>query len=159
MEIANEKIVVGFWTNLKAIYVTKSLVNRIYLKKKYYTLTMAKGTQVKKHINIFNKGVLDLEIIDMKIEDDDQVVILLSSLLKSYDHFVETLTYGQTLLSMTDINAALNSKILTKKQREKNLGIEKGLIAKGKLGKQEKHGQEICQIQVKVKSFEVLSLP
>lgn len=44
---------------------------------------------------LFNQIIIDLQPIDIKIEDEDQVLILLYSLLDSYDNFVDTILYGR----------------------------------------------------------------
>ncbi|GJW89089.1 zinc finger, CCHC-type containing protein [Tanacetum coccineum] len=76
-EVTKEKIVVGIWTKLTSLYKTKSLENRLYLKKKLYTYYMSPCTKLGDHINEFNKLILDLTNIDIEIEDEDQALMLL----------------------------------------------------------------------------------
>lgn len=60
---------------------------------------MAKGTSIKSHLNKFNSILLDLENIDVKIEDEDQALLLLCSLPPSFKHFRKTLLYGRDYCS------------------------------------------------------------
>ncbi|GAV88728.1 UBN2_2 domain-containing protein, partial [Cephalotus follicularis] len=60
--------------------MTKSLTNRLYLKQRLYTLQMKKGMSVKEHIENFNKVIHDLKNTNIKIDDEDQALILLCSL-------------------------------------------------------------------------------
>lgn len=46
----------------------------------------------------------------MMIEDEDQALLLLSALLRSYSTFKETLIYGRETLSLDDVQSALFSK-------------------------------------------------
>ena len=78
---------------------------------------------LKKHLDDFNRIVLDLKSIDIKIDDEDQAIILFSSLPKRFDHFVDTMLYGKATLSMDEVKAMLNS---TKNQREND--SKKGVI-------------------------------
>ncbi|GKB60004.1 hypothetical protein Tco_0916190 [Tanacetum coccineum] len=84
------------------------------MKQRLYTLWMKDGS-LNDHINEFNKIILDLNNIDVRIEDEDRVLILLCSLPKSYEHLVITLLYGRETISMEDVKSALNSSELRKK--------------------------------------------
>ncbi|GJW93337.1 zinc finger, CCHC-type containing protein [Tanacetum coccineum] len=50
----------GVWSKLETLYMTKSLANKLYLKKKLYTFYMPTGRKISEHIDEFNKIVLDL---------------------------------------------------------------------------------------------------
>ena len=54
--------------------------------------------------------ILDLEDINVKIEDEDKSIILLSSLPPSYEHFVDTLLYREQSLTMQVVKENLNLK-------------------------------------------------
>lgn len=43
--------------------MTKSLVNRLYLKQKWYTFKMQSGKSMEDHMNEFNK-IIDLEFCE-----------------------------------------------------------------------------------------------
>jgi len=45
-----------FWSRLET-YMTKSLSNKLYLKKQLYKLRLKKGTAVLEHLNFFNKVI------------------------------------------------------------------------------------------------------
>ena len=60
---------------------------------------MKEETTVLEHLNFFNKVISELLTIDVKIDEEDKMLILLSSLIESYDHIVTTMLYGnQTLI-------------------------------------------------------------
>nr|GEY25857.1 retrovirus-related Pol polyprotein from transposon TNT 1-94 [Tanacetum cinerariifolium] len=94
--------------------MTKSLANTLYLKKKLYTYYMSPCMKLGDRIDEFNKLILDLENIDIEIEDEDQALMLLTSLPSSYKNSMETLLYGRESLTMKDVLATLNSKKLKK---------------------------------------------
>nr|GEZ18310.1 retrovirus-related Pol polyprotein from transposon TNT 1-94 [Tanacetum cinerariifolium] len=59
-EVTGETIVMGVWSKLETLYMRKSLANKLYLKKKLYTFYMPVGRKISKHIDEFNKIILDL---------------------------------------------------------------------------------------------------
>nr|GEV88898.1 retrotransposon protein, putative, Ty1-copia subclass [Tanacetum cinerariifolium] len=101
-EVTGETTATGVWSKLETLYMTKSLANKLYLKKKLYTFYMSVGRKIFEHIDEFNKIVLDLANIEVKFEDEDLALLLLTSLPASYEHFVETLLYGWEALTLED---------------------------------------------------------
>lgn len=76
---------------------------------------MRECISVKTHFDEFNKIIMDLKNIDIKIDDEDQTIIILCSLPTSYEHFVTTLLYGNDTISMEDVKAYLHFRKLRKK--------------------------------------------
>ncbi|GJX63193.1 retrovirus-related pol polyprotein from transposon TNT 1-94 [Tanacetum coccineum] len=83
-EVNKEDSAAGVWLKLETLYMTKSLANKLYLKKKLFTFYM----------------------------DSDQALMLLTSLPYSYDNFVETLLYERESLTLEDVLSSLNSREL-----------------------------------------------
>ncbi|GKE48241.1 hypothetical protein Tco_1479499, partial [Tanacetum coccineum] len=75
-KVTKETTAAEIWTKLTSLYMTKSLANKLYLKKKLYTYYMSPGTKLGDLIDEFNKLILDLANIDIKIEDEDQALML-----------------------------------------------------------------------------------
>ena len=50
-EVVKEKTVVGLWAKLESIYMTKSLANRLCIKKKMFTLRMVERLSLEQHID------------------------------------------------------------------------------------------------------------
>ncbi|GJU65002.1 retrovirus-related pol polyprotein from transposon TNT 1-94 [Tanacetum coccineum] len=114
----------GVLTKLETLYITTSLANKLYLKKKLYTFYMLTRQKISEHIYEFNKIILDLANIEVKFEDEYIALLLLTSLLASYEHFMDTLLYGREALTLEEVMAILNLKNI--KERSK----VKGMIAK-----------------------------
>ena len=53
----NEKSPFKLWEKLEKVYMSKSLTNRLYMKKQLYELKMSKETDVRDHINNFTKCI------------------------------------------------------------------------------------------------------
>jgi hypothetical protein len=63
--------------------MTKSLANKLRLKERLYTIRMSEGS----HLNEFNSIIVDLESLDVKIDDEDKIILLVVSLPPSFKHF------------------------------------------------------------------------
>ena len=74
------------WDKLGTLYQSKSLVNKLFLRKKVYNLSMKDGDSVTEHLNTFNIVVSQLLSVDIKISDEYKWISLFCSLL-GYDIF------------------------------------------------------------------------
>nr|GEX41294.1 zinc finger, CCHC-type [Tanacetum cinerariifolium] len=76
--------------------------DNVIWKKAYSTLILCLGKNQSEHIDEFHKLVGDLAVIDTTISDEDQTLLLLTSLPSSYDNFMDTLLYGRDTLKLED---------------------------------------------------------
>ncbi|KAH9779747.1 hypothetical protein KPL71_007827 [Citrus sinensis] len=136
-EVSKEKTASGLWEKLEELFLKKSLAKRLYMKRKLYTFSIKDGTILKDHLDEFNKLILDLENVNIVLEDEDRALILLSSLLDSYEHFVDTLLYGRQTLTLKDVKNALESKDLKRRIDEKNQNPTESLVARAKPDKKD----------------------
>ena len=85
---------------------------------------MNQGTSMLEHLNFFNKVINELLAVDVKIDEEDKVLILLSSLSKSHDHivitilFVTTILYGKKILILKEVTITLLSNEIRKKSNQ-----------------------------------------
>ena len=131
-EVAKEPTVADLWAKLESIYMKKSLANRLYIKKRMFTLKMHEGSSLDEHLDEFNKVCDTLETIDAALEDEDKALLLISSLPKSYEHFIDALMYGRQTLSLDEVKSALSTKELQGKQESLGNSSGEGLTAKAK---------------------------
>ena len=103
------------WAKLEAQFLDKTAPNKLYLKQELYGLKMQEGTNLIEHVNTFNRVISDLARIEVKVEDEDRAILMLTSLPKSYKGLVVTLTYGKTSITASEVTTAL----LSYDQREK----------------------------------------
>ena len=84
---------------------------------------MNKGTAVLDHLNLFNKVISKLLAVDVKIDEVDKALILLSLLSESYDHIVATILYGTKTLILEEVTSTLLSNEIRKRlNQEKQIG-------------------------------------
>ena len=58
---------------------------------------------------MFNQIISDLNRVDVKFEEEDMTLILLTSLLESYENLVTTLMWGKETLEFEEITGVLLS--------------------------------------------------
>ena len=54
LNVFDEKTLNSLWTRLGFVYQAKSLVNKLFLRKKLYSLRMEEGGSIIEHLNAFN---------------------------------------------------------------------------------------------------------
>lgn len=133
-EVADVTTAPSLWLRLESKYMTKSLTKRLYLKQRLYTLKMGEGTSLSQHLDNFNSIIMDLNIIDIKIDDEDQALIVLCSLPPSYENFVESMLYGHEEITLDEVKTALGSNQLRKQLSGKAIESSQGegLVTRGR---------------------------
>ena len=58
---------------------------------------------------MFNKIITSLFSLDVKLEDEDKALLLLTSLPPSYEHLVTTIIYEKETLDMQEVTGTLIS--------------------------------------------------
>ena len=114
----------------------KSPTNKLYLKQRLFTLHMKESTPIKDYLDELNKILMDLKNIDVRIDEEDQALILLCSLPPSFENFVNSMLYGRDTLSLEDVISVLHSKEL--RQKVSVVGSEdqtEGLFVRGRTEK------------------------
>ncbi|KAM3338113.1 putative protein isoform X1 [Capsicum galapagoense] len=109
-EVASETTAKGMREKLKSLYMKRTVENRLYLKQKLYTIRMDENTSILSHLDAFDSILMDLSNIDVKVEEEDQVVLLIYSLPHSFKNFKDTILYGKETISYRKIKSMLKSK-------------------------------------------------
>jgi hypothetical protein len=131
-EVANEETASGLWKKLESLYMKKSLINCLFLKQRLYTFRMQEDTPLCDHLDYFNRIILDMKNIDIKVNDEDQTLILLCSLPGAFDNFVNSMLYGRDTISLADVKSALNFMELRTKLNSKGSDNQaEGLFVNG----------------------------
>ena len=99
------------------LYMTKSLSNKLYLKKQLYGLRMKEESTMLEHVN-FNEIISELLAVDVKINEEEKTLIFFSSLLESYDHIVTTMLYCKETLILEEVTTALLSNEIRKRPNQ-----------------------------------------
>ena len=73
---STKKITSSLCERLQDHYLKKSLANRLILKQHPFLLRMLEGTPIKSHIAEFFSIINDFDKIEVKIDDEDQPILL-----------------------------------------------------------------------------------
>ncbi|KAL6340066.1 hypothetical protein AAG906_038901 [Vitis piasezkii] len=164
LEKAHSAIIISLgdtlWLKLESLYMTKSLANRLHKKIKLYTFKMTSGMSIEEHLDHFNKIILDLENIDIKVSDEDKAILLLTSLDASYTNMKEAIMYGRDNLTFDEVQSILHARELQKQEESKDESGE-GLNIRGRFDKREKKGKNSkARLKSKTRKFnaEVLNV-
>ncbi|KAH9669265.1 hypothetical protein KPL70_021724 [Citrus sinensis] len=116
--VAEKNTVKEIWDTLTKFYEAKSLHNKIFLKRKLYTLRMTESTIVTDHINTLKTLFSQLTTLGHNIEENERAELLLQSLLDSYDQLIINLTNNNPVESLIFDDVA--ASVLNEESRRKN---------------------------------------
>ena len=96
LNIAEEDSTTGLWVKLESMFMIESLINKIFLKRKLYTMRMTDGSKIHDHLNTFNYLVCFLTSVDVKLDDEEKEITLLCTLPNSWDQLITSLSFSNT---------------------------------------------------------------
>lgn len=95
------------WDTLESKFASKTLTNRLMMKMDLYSLKMEEGGNVTDHINKFNEMVSRLLNAGETIKDEEQALLLLASLPKSFKPLVQSMLAGKSTLNLDEVMSTL----------------------------------------------------
>jgi hypothetical protein len=104
------------------------------MKKRLFRFDYQPGTTMNEHITLFNQLVAYLLNLDVKFEDEDFTLMVLSSLPDEFEHLETTLLHGKENVSLDAVCSTLYSHELKKQDKKKNrtTTMEEALAARGR---------------------------
>ena len=120
------------WKKLEDKYMTKSVENRLYLKKKLFRFQYHASISMFEHLNDYNKILANLQNLEVDISSEDKALLLSNSLPDTYDHLITTLLYGKDEIKFDDVSNALTNNGYRKKDKKAQRDtMTEALIVKG----------------------------
>ncbi len=86
--VQNESIAKGIWDVLQTQHVDKGLTNMLFMIQKFFSSQMALGDSMQEHLSKFGAIEEELDVIGATIREEVKVMVLLTSLLQSYEYLV-----------------------------------------------------------------------
>jgi hypothetical protein len=108
----------GLWRKLESIYMTKSLMSIIYLKRRLYSFWMKEGMKLADHLNTFNTLIVQLTSMEVKFEDEDKSITLLCLLLESWDNLVISISFSSA--DVLDYDSVVGALLAEEMRRKSN---------------------------------------
>lgn len=98
------------WTTLEALYLPKSLPNRVHAQLKLYGFKMQDQRSIDENVDDFLKIVGELSHLSIEVPEEVQAVLLLNALPAKYDQLKETLKYSREVINVEDVTSSAKSK-------------------------------------------------
>jgi len=77
------------------------------LKKRLFGLRIVAEAHFNQHLDEFNKVMMELDSLEVKIEEKDKALLFLASLASSFDNITTTLLFGKWTFGLDEVVAAL----------------------------------------------------
>ena len=76
------------WEKLSNHFESKSVANRLFLKKEYFRMKMVEGQSMESHLKRMKEAADQLSSVGAKLDEEDHVAVLLGSLSNNYSGLV-----------------------------------------------------------------------
>ena len=110
------------WSRLEGHYEKKSLANKLFLRRRFFTTMMGEDDDVLEHINKLKTLAEQLDAVGAPVSEDDLVITLLASLSESYQFLITALESRADSLTWELVTSRLLHEDL--KRKEQGGGIE-----------------------------------
>lgn len=133
------------WTKLESLIQKKTPRNKAHLVRRLVKLEYSDGQNMIEHLNTFKGIVNQLTKTEMKIDDELQTLLLLSSLPESWDTLVVTLSNSapEGKLNMDSITDCLLNEESRRRERGVNNQFEANVFEnRGRSKNREKGGRD-----------------
>ena len=110
------------WSRLEGHYEKKSLANKLFLRRRFFTTMMGEGDDVLEHINRLKTLAEQLDAVGAPVSEDDLVITLLASLSESYQFLITALESRADSLTWELVTSRLLHEDM--KRKEQGGGIE-----------------------------------
>ena len=126
------------WDTLVQLYETKDLSNRLFLRRKFFTVQMANHEHMITYINRVKVMADKLAAIGASVEEEDIVMTLLSGLPENYNNLIVALEVKIDDLTLDSVTARL---LHEEARRMEGSGLtEENAFYSNRKGKFVKHG-------------------
>ncbi|KAF0706886.1 hypothetical protein AaE_013899 [Aphanomyces astaci] len=105
------------WKRLEDHYEKKTLANKLYLRRKFFSTIMEEGSDMLTHINQLKTLAEQLEAVGAPVSEDDLVITLLCSLSESYDVLITALESRSDALTWEFVKARLLHEEMKRKEQ------------------------------------------
>jgi hypothetical protein len=107
------------WEALCGVHEAKTIGNKLFLRRRFFTIKMQKGDDMLVHINTMKALANQLRSIEVNITDEDVYMVLLMSLPPSFDNLITSFESMSTKdVDLQFIVARLLHEVSKKKECE-----------------------------------------
>ena len=109
------------WDKLKQRFERDTIVNKLFLKQKFFSQKMKESDSVGEHLRRMKVTTDQLAAIKVAIPEDEHIVALLPSLPRSYNTLVTALTAKGDELNLSQLHQTLLNEDEKRKQSKSKL--------------------------------------
>uniref|UniRef100_A0AAV1VEJ5 Uncharacterized protein n=1 Tax=Peronospora matthiolae TaxID=2874970 RepID=A0AAV1VEJ5_9STRA len=105
------------WSQLEGHFEKKSLANKLFLRRLFFTAKMEEGDDVLSHINRIKTLAEQLDAVGAPVSEDDLVITLLGSLSESFAFLITALESRADSLSWELVTSRLLHEDMKRKEQ------------------------------------------
>ncbi|TMW61094.1 hypothetical protein Poli38472_014555 [Pythium oligandrum] len=105
------------WSRLEGHFEKKSLANKLFLRRRFFTTMMEEGDDVLGHINKLKTLAEQLDAVGASVSEEDLVITLLGSLSESYQFLITALESRSDTLTWELVTSRLLHEDMKRKEQ------------------------------------------